>query len=84
MPHISVLLNSPFSALEEISVIERHSTPAEILVERALSMSSTSRARIGERADALAAELSAWLSQLAPDGVIGEVVATTALIARRP
>jgi 2-polyprenyl-3-methyl-5-hydroxy-6-metoxy-1,4-benzoquinol methylase len=83
VPHISVLLDSPFSALEEMSVIERRSTKAETLVERALSMSSTSRAHIGDRADALAMELSAWLSQRAPEGVIYEVVATTALIARR-
>jgi 2-polyprenyl-3-methyl-5-hydroxy-6-metoxy-1,4-benzoquinol methylase len=84
VPHLSVLLDSPFSALEEISVIERRSTKAETLVERALSMSSTSRAHIGERADLLVAELSAWLSCLAPDGVISEVIASTALIARRP
>jgi ubiquinone/menaquinone biosynthesis C-methylase UbiE len=84
VPHTSVLLSSPFSALEEISVIERRSTPAETLIERALSMSSTSRAHIGERADLLAAELRTWLAQLAPDGMICEIIATTALIARRP
>ena len=84
VPHLSVLLDSPFSSLEEISVIERRSTKAETLVERALSMSSTSRAHIGERADLLAAELNAWLSRLAPDNVISEVIASTALIARRP
>jgi hypothetical protein len=33
---------------------------------------------IGQRAHRLAAELSAWLSRLAPDGVIFEVIATTA------
>jgi hypothetical protein len=32
----------------------------------------------------LAAELRTWLAQLAPDGVISEIIATTALIARRP
>jgi SAM-dependent methyltransferase len=84
VPHMSVLLDSPFSALEEMSVIERHSTPAETLVERALSMSATSRAHIGDRADLLAAELRTWLAELAPGGVISEVVASTALIARRP
>jgi hypothetical protein len=84
VPHISVLLGSPFSALEEIAVIERRQAPAETLIERALSLSSTSRARLGDRADLLAAELRAWLARLAPDGVFSEVVATTALIARRP
>ena len=84
VPHISVLLGSPFSALEEISVIERRRIPAAILVERALSRSSTSRTQIGERADLLAAELTALLARLAPDGALTEIVATTALIARRP
>lgn len=84
VPHIPLLLNSPFSALEEIAVIERRHAPAETLVERALSMSSTSRARIGDRADQLAAELRTLLARLAPDGTFTEIVATAALIARRP
>jgi ubiquinone/menaquinone biosynthesis C-methylase UbiE len=84
VPHISVLFDSPFSALEEIAVIERRHAPAETLIERALSMSSTSRARIGDRADQLAAELRTLLARLAPDGTFTEIVATTALIARRP
>jgi hypothetical protein len=53
------------------------------LIDRALSMSSTSRARIGARADALVAEIEALTAKLAPTGRLVEVVASTALIARR-
>jgi trans-aconitate methyltransferase len=81
--HIAVLLDSAFCELEEISVIERRELPAAALIERALSMSSTSQARIGDRVDALVAEIEALTAQLAPAGRLVEVVASTALIARR-
>jgi hypothetical protein len=81
--HESVLLSSVFCELEEISVYQRRETSADVLVDRALSMSSTSRAKIGDRADGLAAEITALMARLAPDGKLPEVVASTALIARR-
>ena len=81
--HIAVLLDSAFSELEEVSVIERRELPAAALIERALSMSSTSQARIGDRVDALVAEIEALTAQLAPAGRLIEVVASTALIAHR-
>jgi hypothetical protein len=81
--HESVLLGSAFCELEEISVYQRREISADVLVDRALSMSSTSRAKIGDRADALAAEITALTARLAPDGTLPEVVASTALIARR-
>ena len=84
VPHVAVLLESAFSELEEISVIERREDPVEVLVERALSLSSTSRARLGGRADAMVDEVRAVMSRLAPSGRFVEVVATVALIARRP
>jgi ubiquinone/menaquinone biosynthesis C-methylase UbiE len=85
LPHISVLLASPFCELEEISVIERRKIPAQALVDRALSRSTTSRAQIGDaRTGALVADLTALLNQLAPDGNLTEVVASKALLARRP
>ena len=46
-------------------------------------MSSTARARIGTRAEALVAEIEALMAQLAPAGRLVGVVASTALIARR-
>jgi SAM-dependent methyltransferase len=82
--HTAILLDSTFSQLEEISVIERRRVTATALLDRALSMSSTSRARLGPRADDLLRELTALIERLAPSGHIGEVVATNALMARRP
>jgi SAM-dependent methyltransferase len=81
--HESVLLGSVFCALEEIAVYQRREISADVLVDRALSMSSTSRAKIGDRADALAAEITALMARLAPGGLLPEVVASTALIATR-
>jgi SAM-dependent methyltransferase len=81
--HESVLLRSVFCELEEISVYQRRDISAEVLVDRALSMSSTSRAKIGDRADELAAKISALAARLAPDGKLPEVVASTALLATR-
>jgi hypothetical protein len=57
---------------------------AEALIDRALSMSSTSRARLGARADAMVSEMRELLAELAPSGHLTEVLATSALIARRP
>jgi hypothetical protein len=84
VPHVAVLLDSAFSLLEEIAVIERRDAPVEVLVDRALSMSSTSRARLGARADLLAEEIGTLMARLAPSGRFIEVVSTSALIARRP
>jgi len=81
--NVAVLLNSAFAELEEISVIERRDLPAAALIDRALSISSTSRARLGDRADALVAEIGALTAQLAPAGHLVEVVASTALMAHR-
>jgi SAM-dependent methyltransferase len=83
VPHSAVLLDSPFSVIEEMSVIERRPLAAPVLVERALSMSSTSRAILGDRTDAFMRELTALIDRLAPSGGLVEVVATTALMARR-
>jgi hypothetical protein len=47
-------------------------------------MSSSSRARIGERADEMVAEIEALARRLETDGPLTEVIASTALIARRP
>jgi trans-aconitate methyltransferase len=81
--HEAVLLDSAFSEVERVSVIERRQVTTETLIERALSMSSTSRARLGERADAMVAEMRALLVELAPSGELTEVLSTGALIARR-
>jgi SAM-dependent methyltransferase len=74
------LLGSAFPHLEEIAVYERHAIDIETLIARALSMSSTSPSRLGERTGAMVEELRA---ALAPAGVTHEVVKGTALIAWR-
>lgn len=84
VPHVSVLLNSAFSELEEVASIDLRETAVETLVERAFSMSSTSPERLAERADALAGDIRRTMGSFAPDGTVTEVVATVALLARRP
>ncbi|MEJ1976229.1 MAG: hypothetical protein WDN49_09115 [Acetobacteraceae bacterium] len=82
--HEAVLLDSPFAALERIGVIERRRTPAASLVDRALSMSRTTRARLGAAADALRDRVTALVAEASVDGMVTEVVESVALIARRP
>jgi SAM-dependent methyltransferase len=82
--HEGFLLDSPFSRLERIGIIERRRIAAGRLVDRALSQSSTSRARLGAEADRLAAEIAAYMAGVAPDGTVTEVVESTATVARRP
>jgi ubiquinone/menaquinone biosynthesis C-methylase UbiE len=83
-PHASVLLASPFSRLERIEVIVRNPLSREVMVDRILSFSSTSRARLGERADAMLAELQARMAEWEASGPMEEVLASEALIAWRP
>ena len=83
-PTVSVLLASPFSRLERIVVVHRQRLSLETLVDRALSLSSTSRARLGDRADELIAELTARMAQWETQGPMEEVLASQALVAWRP
>ncbi|OWJ65293.1 hypothetical protein BWR60_20385 [Inquilinus limosus] len=82
--HTAVLLGSPFSRLEEVAVIERRRIPADSLIDRALSMSSVMSGTIGDRVEALIAEIEGLTAEYEADGTLGEVVTSTALIARRP
>jgi len=81
--HEAVLLDSPFARLECFGVIDRRSVAVEALVARALSMSSTAPARLGERTQAMVAELRAVLAPLQAAGELIEVVKTSALVAWR-
>ena len=83
-PHASVLLASPFSRLEQIGVIQRHPLTLQTLADRLLSYSSTSRARLGDRADQMLAELAGKFAEWETQGPMEEVLASTALIAFRP
>ncbi len=82
--HEAFLLDSAFRRLERIALVARHEATTESLLERALSMSSLSRARLGERTEALIRELTASLAHTAPAGTLSEVLEYSALIARRP
>ncbi len=84
LSHEAVLLDSPFSRLERVSVIDRRQTPYEQFVDRALSMSRTPPGRLGPKADLLAEEVRALMHASARNGQVTEVVESVALIARRP
>ncbi len=82
--HEAVLLDSPFCTLHKIGLIERRHTPGAQFVDRALSMSSTTRARLGEDGvGRLTAEIEQIVAAASMDGLVTEVVESTALIARR-
>jgi SAM-dependent methyltransferase len=83
--HEAVLLESPFSALERIGVIEQIRTPVGSLLDRAVSMSTTTRARLGDHgANRLRDEIETLLAEVAEGGLVTEVLESIALIARRP
>ena len=82
--HEAVLLNSAFRRLDVVAAIDRRHVPVATLVERALSRSSHSPDRLGERVEALSEEVVRALEPFAADGMITEVVETYALIATRP
>lgn len=76
--HEAILLDSPFARLERFGVIERRAIDVETLVQRALSMGSTSPSHLGEKAATMAAEIRAAFAD-----VREEVVETSALVAWR-
>ena len=78
IPHEAILLDSPFAHLESFGVIERRALDVETLVQRTLSMSTTSPSHLGEKTAAMVAELRSALAD-----VREEVVETSALVAWR-
>jgi SAM-dependent methyltransferase len=81
--HEASLLASPFGQLERVGVIERRVVPIERLVDRALSMSTSSPEQLGPLSDQLAQELLSEMTQFATGGTVVEVIESQALIARR-
>ncbi len=82
--HEAILLDSPFPTLERIGMVERLYTPVATMVQRAQSMSSTSRDRLGDAGIAqLVQAVEAVLAPVAVAGMVTEVVESVALIARR-
>jgi SAM-dependent methyltransferase len=77
--HEAVLLDSAFARLERFGVIERRALDVETLVQRTLSMGSTSPSYLGEKnTAAITAEIRARLAD-----VREEVVEISALVAWR-
>ena len=83
--HEAILLDSPFPVLHRVGVVQRRAVPVDDLVQRALSMSRTTRARLGEAGVAKIVDaVNDLAGRTATDGMITEVVESVALIARRP
>lgn len=83
--HISVLLRSPFSEVESMSVFEVHRPRLEEVMARALSFSANSPSALGEEGRAAyEAAIRERLLAISPEGIFPEVVETVAIIARRP
>jgi SAM-dependent methyltransferase len=77
--HEAILLDSPFARLERFSVVQRRPLDVETLVQRTLSMGSTSPSYLGKKKTAaITAEIRTALA-----GVREEVVETSALVAWR-
>lgn len=79
--HESLLLTSPFSVLEGVSVVVRKPISVDEILGRALSMSTCSPEKLGPRVGAFESELR---SALADSGDLTEIARLLALIARRP
>jgi hypothetical protein len=82
-PHEAVLLDSAFPVLDRISALDRYPLSIERLIDRVLSRSSTTSARLGDKAAAMAEDIGKLVAQWGENGVLQEVVETRALIARR-
>jgi hypothetical protein len=76
------LLGSPFRQIETLGVIVSHAVTADVLIERTLSQSSTSEARLGARTAAMVADLRGVVSGWGSVDRV-EIIEWTATIARK-
>lgn len=83
LSHDAVLAGSPFAHVQKIVLREERKTPVEALIDRALSMSSCSPARLGDGLEAFVARLTDALRPFATSGHVTEVVDFEAMLARR-
>lgn len=79
--HESYLLTSRFNVLEAVSVVIRRPITVDEIVGRALSMSTCSPEKLGQRIGAFETDLR---RALAGSGELSEIASLFALIARRP
>ena len=83
--HQSVLLRSPFSDVERISVFDVRTPDIDEIVARALSFSANSPSALGDAGRAAyEAEIRERMLALCLDGLFPEIVESVAIIARRP
>jgi len=82
--HEAVLLDSPFSHLERVAVLEKRQTSIEHIVDRSLSYGRAWHGRPGSRLKDMALEVRDALVPYVKNGCVLEVLEGTALIARRP
>ena len=83
-PDETVFMDSPFSQMMRIGLVQRRPIDAEELIGRSLSTSFTSPESLGDRQPAFESALRARLAELRPDGKHTELIEFTALVARRP
>lgn len=81
--HESILLESRFGQLTRIGVIEQRLVPVARLIDRALSMSTSSPEQLGVLEGQLAQELTMEISPFATAGGVVEVIESQVLIAQR-
>jgi SAM-dependent methyltransferase len=79
----SVLAGTGFHAAETIRVESTHAVSVQHLARRVLTFSPSSPGALGDKVDAMLADVEQRLSPFARDGLISEVVMSTAQIARR-
>ena len=72
-----------FGVVETIRVHATHEVSAADLARRVLTFSSSSPAALGDRADAMLADIEARLLPFARDGVLEETLMSAASVARR-
>jgi SAM-dependent methyltransferase len=72
-----------FGVVETIRVHATHEVSAADLAQRVLTFSSSSPAALGDRADAMLADIEARLLPFARDGILRETLLSAASVARR-
>jgi SAM-dependent methyltransferase len=76
-------LGNRFHLAETVKVETGHEISAHDLARRVLTFSSSSPQVLGDRADAMLADVEARLAPLSHDGLLTEIVVSTAQVARR-
>lgn len=82
-PDESVFMDSRFSRIVRIGLVERRPINVDALIGRSLSTSFTSPESLGDRRPAFETAMRARLAELRPDGKHTELIEFTALICRR-